>query len=91
MTVLRPSVHLAPEVVGDAHQLRELIVGISALVQHPHHASAVEAARGASLEARAVAERLCAHLDALASIQAEAERAEQAHRVEAARLAGGAR
>ena len=52
MTVLRPSVHLAPEVLSDAHQLRELLIGISALVQNPSRAVAVEAARGATLEAR---------------------------------------
>jgi len=71
-------IHLSAEVQADAHQLFDLLVGVVALLQHPHRGPAVEAARGAALEARAVAERVAMHLDALVVIQHEAARAELA-------------
>ena len=77
---------LTPETLSEAHLLRELLVGVSALLTHPHRREAVVAAFGAANEARAAADRLVAQLDALASIQIEAERAERAHRVESARV-----
>ena len=77
---------LTPEMLSEAHLLRELLIGVSALLTHPHRREAVVAAFGAANEARAAADRLVAQLDALASIQIEAERAERAHRAESARV-----
>jgi quinolinate synthase len=82
---------LAPEVVSDAHQLREILVGARALLQHPHRIEAVTAARGAVGEAAAIIERLTAQLDAHAVITAENERAERLQREQAAKSAGSVR
>lgn len=88
MNLPHPSLEskLTPETLTDAHQLRELLIGVTALLTHPHRREAVVAAQGTALEARAAADRLVAQLDALASIQIEAERAERAHRAESARV-----
>jgi hypothetical protein len=64
-----PEVQIPNDVLADAHQLRELLVGISALLQNPSRLVAVDAARIATLEARAVADRIAAMLDAIASHQ----------------------
>jgi hypothetical protein len=82
-----PEVHLTPETVDDAHQLRAIITGVVGLLQNPARTDAVTSARGAASEAQAIAERLVAHLDALAAIRLEQERAERAHRIDQARNA----
>ena len=86
-----PEVHLTPETVDDAHQLRAILSGVVGLLHNPARTDAVCSARGAASEAAAIAERLVAHLDALAAIRLEQERAERAHRIEAAKVAGGGR
>lgn len=78
--------HLTPEVLSDAHQLRDLLIGAAAALLHPHRREAVIGGRFNVLEAQACAERVLEQLEALAQLQIEAERAERAHRAESARV-----
>lgn len=84
--VTTPEVHLTPEAVDDAHQLHAVLTGIAGLLRHPHSADDADAARKASLRAMAISERLVAHIDALAAIRLEQERAERAQREAQARV-----
>ena len=82
-----PSCNVPMDTIEDAHQVRELITGLVGLLRHPHRTDDVDKARGVALTALATVDRLVAHLDAVAAIQGQRERAEQAHRAESARVA----
>ena len=86
MATALPEVHLDPETIEDAHQLRAVITGVVGLLQNPHRIDSVDVARGAAMQAVAIAERLVAHLDALAVIRLENERAERLHREQQAKV-----
>ena len=90
MATALPEVHLTPETIEDAHQLRAVITGVVGLLQNPHRTDAVDVARGAALQAMAIAERLVSHLDALASIRLEHERAERLQREQQAKVTASA-
>jgi hypothetical protein len=53
-----------PELLADALQARELLIGLIGLLRHPHRVAAVAAARGVALEARAAADRVVDQLEA---------------------------
>lgn len=80
MATASPEVYLTPDTIEDAHQLRAVLTGVVGLLQNPSRTEAVHSARGAAMEAAAIAERLVQHLDALAVIRLENERAERLHR-----------
>ena len=79
------------QTIEDAHQLRAIVTGVVGLLQNPSRHEAVCAARAAAQEASAICDRVVAHLDAVAAFQGQRERAEQAHRAEAARVAAAVR
>jgi hypothetical protein len=83
-----PEVHLTPQTVNDVYQLRAILTGVVGLLQNPMRHEAVASARGAAMEASAIAERVVTHIDALAAIRLEQERAERAHREQQAKITG---
>jgi len=86
MAAALSEIYLTPEAVDDTHQLHAVIPGIAGLLRHPHNADDADAARKASLRAMAISERLVAHIDALAAIRLEQERAERLHREQQAKV-----
>ena len=85
-----PDCNVPLDTIEDVHQLRAVVIGVVGLLQHPHRVDAVVAARAAAQEAAAICDRVVAHLDAVAAIQGQRQRAEQVHRLESARATAAA-
>ena len=83
--------HVPLHVIEDSQHLTEMVRAVDALLRNPHRPEPVSAARIAIREAIAIADRVASHLAVVGSFQGQRQRAEQAHRAEAARVAAAVR